>query len=330
MEYYDYDSWGTKTLERIDRYLHGRGKHISNTSIHNGLISDWQVQRIDDYYELPALKRKFFFQSPFDNFQTNIFRVGMLGFLERMTFQLSLLQVSKLNTYSPKNLMNCLSQGKGMLKGIYKGNGLAMLQFGLVHALPASYAQKVDSETNTVKIDMMKYFSLSFLFNVLAAPLQMAKLGLYTNKSIKASLCPSLLTPSFAFSHLLYSAHNSLFIGTLAYLFSQDFTPQSLLIAPVSLAYYLSSIHRNINIQKGLNLQPERVHTVLKSNLGRSMFPVLLLANCFAGFRYFGFMNHGRMMEEYVHENEAKGMFKGYELRTKQFRDWERYNRVKK
>jgi hypothetical protein len=287
------------------------------------------VGRIDDYHDIAAYKRKLFWQTPADNFQTNILRVGLLGFLDRMVYQMSLLSGDKLRLYSPGQVMKSLSLGRGMTSGLYKGNGVAMLQFAVTHALPATCAQKVDPRTNTVVVDWSRYVFCSFALNLFAAPLQMAKLALYNNQSMKSVLCRTNWTGSFLKSHLLYSAHNSAFVGILAYLFSQDWSPQSLLIAPASLAFYFSSVHRNIDFQQSSGLTTERFNNIIRSKLGRSMFSVILLANLFAGYRYFGMTSHGRIKEEYVHNHEAKGMLDDYYLRTRQFRDDVGYNKAK-
>jgi len=282
------------------------------------------VHKIDDYYEISALKRKLFWQSPFDNFQVNFLRVGLLGFLESMVFQMTLLSSSKLSLYSPKQLMNSLSRGSGLLSGIYRANLYSMVQFGLVHALPASQAQYVDSETKTVVINYPKYLGMSFLMNLVLMPLQMRKLDLLRFNT------KSQLTPLALKSHAIYSAKNSLFVGSLAYLFSKDWSLQSLLIAPLSLAYYVTSIHSYTEFQRSAGVKTERLYTIIRSNLSRKMFGVFLLANMFAGYRYFGFASHDRIKSDYINENEAKGMMGSYAHRTRQFRERANYNQKKK
>lgn len=329
MEYTDYDNTLWTTGNWIDRFLHGRGKQATFSSSHSGLLSNRFVHQVDEYYELPAFKRKLFWQSPFDNLTTNFLRVGLLGFLERMVCQMTLLSPSKLKVFSPRQLMNSLSSGNGMYFGLYRGNGIGMLQFAFAHALPASLSQTIDPDTNTVVISPLKYLGLSFLFNLLAMPLQITKLSLFNNMNWRSLFCPQKLNSSVLRAHVTYSATNSLFIGSLAYIYSKDWSPSSLLLLPLSLGLYLGSLQSYVDFQNSFKLKTERFNSIVRSNLGRGMFSVLLLANLTVGFRYFGMASHDRIKKDYIEEHEAKGMFKGYALRTKQFTMIEGYNRLK-
>jgi hypothetical protein len=332
MEYHDYDQPIWTAYRWMNRFLHGRGFQYTQSCKHLGIKTQRSVHKIEDYYEIAAKKRKLFWQSPLDNFQTNILRVGLLGFLECMTFKMTALSASKLSLWNPRNLMNSLSTGQGLVKGLYKGNGYAMVQFGLAHALPASLSQRVCEKTNTVVIDPFKYIGYSAMINLLLYPLQVAKLMMYNNpislrldSNLKAALCSNRALSS----HLMYSAKNSFFVGSLAYLFSKDWSFESLLIAPVTLAYYVTSVQNYTDFQKSFGLKTERISTILRSNLGRNMFAFMVLMNFGIGYRYFGMASHDRIKSEYIHENEAKGMMPGYAHRTRQFRDRRLHNKNK-
>lgn len=327
MEYNDYDTniWSAATW--FSRFLHGRGMQATFACKDTGILSHRSVYKIDEHYEIPALKRKLFWQSPLDNFQVNLIRVGLLGFLERMTFQMTLLKPTKLESFSPRQLMNSLSVGRGLMPGIYRGNGLGMLQFGLVHALPASLSQKIDPKTNTVIIHPLKYFMYSFGMNLLTMPLQVAKLNLYNgaNNMLKLNLLSIRLIPN----HLLYSAKNSLLIGSVAYCFSKDWGLESLAIFPLTLALYLGSIQTNINFRRTMNLSSESLLQITRSNLSRSLFSLIVLVNFTMGYRFFGMTSHERIKSDYINENEARGMMKAYKFRTKHFRRAEYFNKSK-
>lgn len=329
MEYNDYKPILLRASDWIQNFLHGRGKLAADSSILDGVYSDRNVQKMDDYYEIPARKRKLFWQTPFENFQTNILRVGLLGFLERMLFQMTLLSPSKLSLFSPKSLMNSIPKRTNAWNGLYRGNGLAILQFYFAHAIPASKAQKINSKTNTIVIDPVDYFKYSFIFNILFAPVQFMKLQLYNNISNKFTWKSGWLSQSFLRAHLFYSVQNTLFVGSLAYLFSKDWSLCSLLIAPLTFGMYLSSLQTNIDFQKSFGVKSENLIKISKSNLGRGMFSLLLLVNFVAGFRYFGMASHERLKADFIRENEAKGLLNSYLFKTKQFREEEKFNRVK-
>ena len=332
MEYNDYEHPIMTAFLKTNRFLHGRGYQYTLSCKHLGVKPQRSVHKIDDYYEIAALKRKLFWQSPLDNFQTNFLRVGLLGFLEAMTFKMTILSSSKLSLWNPRNLMNSLSTGNGLVRGLYKGNLYGMLQFGLAHALPAAWSQRVNEKTNTVVIDPVKYIGYSTLMNFLLYPLNMCKLLMYNNPVnafLLSKLKCGLSNPNTIGSHIKYSIKNSFFIGVLAYLFSKDWSLESFLIAPATLAYYITSVQNYSDFQKSFGNKTERISTILRSNLGRSMFGLLLLVNFGIGYRYFGMTSHERIKSDYINENEAKGMLPSYAHRTRQFRDLEKYNRNK-
>ena len=329
MNYTDYDNSLWRTGTWIDKFLHGRGKQATFSSTHSGLLSERYVHQIDDYHEIAGLKRKLFWQSPFDNLTTNFLRIGLLGFLERMVCQMTLLSPSKLRLYSPRQLMNSLSNGNGMFSGLYRGNAVGMLQFGLVHALPASLAQEIDPETNTVIISPFKYLGASVFFNLLAMPLQLSKLSLFNNLSWKCLLSSQAFSSQLFRAHMTYSVSNSLFVGSLAYVYSKDWSPQSLLLLPLSLGFYLGSLQSYVDFQRAVGIKTEAFTSIMRSNLGRAMFGFFALVNMGVGFRYFGMASHKRIKMDYIEENEAKGLFPAYELRTRHFRISEGYNRLK-
>ena len=329
MNYTDYDNSLWKTASWMDVFLHGRGKQATFSQTHSGILSERYVHQIDDYHEIAGLKRKLFWQSPFDNLTTNFLRIGLLGFMERMLCQMTVLSPSKLKVYSPRQLMNSLSNGTGMFSGLYRENAIGMLQLGFAHALPASLSQEIDPKTNTVVISPFKYLGTSFLFNLLAMPLQISKLSLFNNLNWKGLFSQKLFSPSLLRAHATYSASNSLFIGSLAYVYSKDWSPQSLLLLPLSLGFYIGSVTSYVDLQRGVGFKTEAFSSILRSNLGRGMFGLLTLVNLGIGFRFFGMASHKRLKADYIEENEAKGRFQSYELRTRHLTTTEGYNRLK-
>ena len=338
MELADYEPWYQSLVKKTNYFLSSRGKQATQSADIFELEARRQVGDIDYYNSLPTLKRKLFYQTTSENFQTNLVRVGLFGILEKLVFHLPSLSTASLNLFDYKAVAGSLKGKSNYLFGTLKGNGLHMTQFYFTHAVAANWSQTVNQKTGFVQINPIKYFATAFIMNLLAFPLAFSRLHLYENPNSTFRQALSTIGKRFKHPdpmvaarmvsrHINNSFATSGLICGLAYFGSKDFSIETLALLPLTGAYYMYLISDSINFRAKESIAND--HTVVriaKSNAGRSLFAVLLLINVFAGYRYAGFSSHDRINEDYTAKHEIQGMFAGYMQRTKHFRESRRYN----
>lgn len=337
IELADYEPVLITLHRKFNQYFSGRGMIATFSANHQKIASKMHINDVDYYYSLSNKKRRLFYQTKRDNLESNLLRVGVFGFLDRaIALSASLSQIRLTQTSLLANLKGA-SQRNGHF-GMFRGTGMFIFQFYFGHMMAATISQEKDSSNRFVQINPVKYLSSSLAFNLMLFPVNFARHWLYYSPSSNiegavVAMGDIINNPkkvgSFLKGSAQYSLGMTLLVPSLAFLGSQDVSPLTLGIIPLTLMYHRLAQNYSRTVLKSLDL-PYQTKSVLQfSNLSKSLFAVGVLVNLFAGFRFAGMASHERILEDYVKEHEVLGETPDYLTRTRHFFDVESFNRNK-